>query len=115
MANHRKNGALAGGRGQIVRSKAHVGRVVRVKVKFGDSVIEGLRPSPEAVEINVKRSTDALEQAGKRLFVPGVRLRSKKDVPQFFADDKDPEIIVRRLNGRLQRGRLVNGSFEAID
>jgi hypothetical protein len=112
MANHHKNGPQAAASGP---AKAYVGRGVRVTVRFGDAVITGARPSREIVEKNVGMSTVVLEQATRKLAVPGIKLPSKRDVPQFFADDANPDIIVRRLNGRLQRGRLVNGSFKAID
>ena len=95
----------------VVRGKGTRGS----KVKFGSVTISGSKPSARLVEINVERSTAALERVVKRLERPGVDIRAKKDVPQFSVADGEPGVFIRRLNGRVNRGRLIDGAFEVID
>ena len=83
--------------------------------KFGSVVVTGSRPSPASVEANVHRSTAALERATKKLVKPGIFIRAKRDVPQFSVVEDEPGVFVRRLNGRIERGRVVAGVFKAID
>ena len=85
------------------------------KVKFGSVEIIGDKPSAAAIKHNVERSTEALERIAKKLVRPGVIIRAKKNVPRFWADENEPGVYIRKLNGRTQRGRLVDGSFRAID
>ena len=95
----------------VVRSKGARGS----KVKFGSVTISGSKPPAGLVKMNVERSTAALERVVKRLERPGVDIRAKKDVPQFSVAEGEPGVFVRRLNGRVNRGRLINGAFEVID
>jgi len=85
------------------------------KIKFGSVTVVGSAPSAESMKINVERSSRALERAAKKLLRPGVDLRAKKNVPQFSVAEGETGIFVRRLNGRIERGRLVNGAFQVID
>ena len=89
--------------------------VRRSKVKFGSVIVSGTKPSADLVEANVKRSTEALERVTKKLVKPGISLRAKKGVPRFFIDETEAGVIMRRLDGRTERGRLVNGIFEVMD
>lgn len=95
----------------IVRTKGARGS----KVKFGSVTISGSKPSASLIKQNVERSTAALERVVKRLERPGVDIRAKKDVPQFSVAEGERGVFVRRLNGQINRGRLVNGAFEVID
>ncbi|WP_298965930.1 hypothetical protein [uncultured Methylobacterium sp.] len=83
--------------------------------KFGNVTVTGAAPSAESVERSVRQSSEALARLGERLAKPGIRLRPKKNVPLFWIDDDDPDLFVRRLNGRIERGRLVDGVFRVID
>jgi hypothetical protein len=87
----------------------------RFKAKFGGVTITGNRPTAEIVSRNVERSSMALEQVSKTLSKPGVAIRAKRDVPQYSAAEDEIGVFIRRLNGRVQRGRLVNGVFQVID
>lgn len=95
----------------VVRGKGSRGS----KVKFGSVTISGSKPSAGLVKMNVERSTAALERVVKRLERPGVDIRAKKDVPQFSVAEGESGVFIRRLNGHINRGRLVNGAFEVID
>lgn len=85
------------------------------KVKFGNVVVKGAKPSAEVLRVNIKRSSEALERVTKKIVRPGVVIRAKKDVPQYSIADGETAIFVRRLNGKIKRGRLVNGYFQVID
>lgn len=101
------------GRSVVVRtSKAARGSS---KVKFGNVVVTSTKPSPAAVKTNVERSSKALERVSKVLVKPGVVIRSKKDVPRFSASESEPGVFIRQLNGRTERGHLVEGAFRVIE
>jgi len=85
------------------------------KVKFGSAVISGAKPNAKLVQANVERSTEALERVTAKLAKPGVSLRAKKGVPRFSISENEAGVFIRRLDGRTERGRLVNGVFEVID
>ncbi len=85
------------------------------KVKFGSVTISGAKPSAAAVKTNVERSSAALERVAKKISRPGVVIRAKKDVPQFSAAEGETGVFVRKLNGRIDRGRLVDGTFKVLD
>lgn len=112
MANEiTKSRSSRTGQHVVVRSKGARGS----KVKFGSVTISGSKPSAGLVKINIDLSSAALERVVKRLDKPGVDIRAKKDVPQFSVAEGERSIFIRRLNGNINRGRLVNGSFEIID
>lgn len=92
-----------------------VGKGRGSNVRFGDVVVRGARPSAASVKTNIARSTEALERVTKALTKPGVVIRAKKDVPQFSVAEGEPGIFIRKLNRRVERGRLVNGVFQVID
>ena len=84
--------------------------------KFGNVTITAPAPSEEQIARGIRESTRALEglvRAFEKL--PGITLPRQKDVPLFWADDDDPDIIIRELNGKIDRGRLVNGKYQAFD
>jgi hypothetical protein len=85
------------------------------RVKFGNVVVTTTKPESSAVAENVVRSSEALERIAKKLVNPGFSVRPRQDVPRFSVDPSDPKLFVRQLNGRTERGRLVNGRFEVID
>lgn len=87
----------------------------RGNVTFGNVTIAGVRPSAEVVRVNVERSTTALQRITRKLTKPGVTLSKKKGVPRFSADEDDPSIFIRVLDGKTDRGRMVNGEFEIIE
>jgi hypothetical protein len=38
------------------------------------------------------------------------------DVPLFWADEDDPNVTIRKLNGKIERGLVdEDGEFKAID
>ena len=82
-----------------------------VTTRLGNVTVSGQKPSAEVVKTNVSRSTQALERVGKKLTKPGVYLPEKKDVPRYSADENNPGVFIRRLNGTVTTGKLQNGQF----
>jgi hypothetical protein len=76
--------------------------------------VTGKAPSAKLVRQNVQRSTEALERLAERLAKPGVTLRARKGVPLFSCDSDDPEVMIRTLDGKTERGRIVDGVFRPI-
>jgi len=83
-------------------------------IKFGSVTVSAAKPLAATVATNVKRSSDALERVTRTLAKPGVVICPKKDVPQFFAAEDERGVFIRRLNGRIERGRMVDGAFQVI-
>jgi hypothetical protein len=84
-------------------------------VTFGDVTITTQRPSDEEIQRNVEASTAALKRALPAFLKPGIRIYPKKDVPLFWADEDDPNVTIRKLNG-IERGAVdEDGEFKAID
>ena len=48
-----------------------------------------------------------------RLTRPGIRLRPKRGIPLFQVDENDPDILIRDLNGKRERGVFQDGEFKA--
>lgn len=87
----------------------------RSKVKFGQVTVQGPRPPRAIVAENVRRGSESLRRAVVAVTRPGISLRPKKGVPQFFVNADEPGIYRRLLDGRDERGHLVDGNFVVID
>lgn len=83
-------------------------------VTFGNVTIHGAKPSAAAVKANVARSTKALERVTQDVVKAGVFIPRKKGVPRYAIAEGEPDVFIRRLNGRTERGRLVKGAFKVI-
>jgi hypothetical protein len=90
------------------RSKSKTGIVV-----FGSAKIEAELPGPAEIARNVKLGQTVFVRVKDRLLDAGVRLRKKKGVPLYHADPERPSLIVQKLDGKVTRGRIVNGKFVA--
>ena len=123
LANQALNCYVKGMNKQANKKRSRVGQVVtvrtdgsrRCKTKFGGVTITGSRPAAEIVTRNVERSSMALERVGKKLIKPGIAIRPKRNVPQYSVAEDEIGVFIRRLNGRVERGRLVKGVFRVID
>jgi hypothetical protein len=82
-------------------------------IVFGQVEIARAGVKAAVVKRNVSRGQVAVERLAKTLNEPGVAIKQQKDVPMFYVDRDDPDVIVRVLNGKQTRGRLVNGRFKA--
>lgn len=63
----------------------------------------------------LESSNSALSRAKKTLVASGVKLPRRKDVPLYHADPKQPDIIIREVNGRTERVHLVGGEFKLVE
>lgn len=70
------------------------------------------RPTKTEVQENVRRSTEALSRALARLTRPGIRLRPKRGISLFQVDENDPDILIRDLDSKRDRGVIQDGGFQ---
>lgn len=103
----------SGRTGQFVEVRSD--RKGRSAVIFGSVKILGSKPDRATVKINVDRSTQALARATRKLTNPGVVIREKKGVPQFSVVEDETGLFVRKLDGKTDRGRFVNGQFQVLE
>ena len=89
-------------------------KVRRRKTRFGSVTVTAPAPSKAVIQQNVKVSTQALERVTGRLAKAGVRLYAKKDVPLYSLDSDNPDVMIRKLNGKVDRGSFVDGAFKAV-
>lgn len=101
----------ADGKIVTIRKSASKGMV---KTKFGAVTVTGVKPAVELVDQNVARSTLALERAARRLLRPGVAIRRKRGVAEYSASEDEPGVLIRKLDGKSERGRLVGKEFKVI-
>jgi hypothetical protein len=85
------------------------------EIKFENLIISGPVPHKKILKTNIKRSTEILRRLAKCLETPGVDFPDKKNVPLFSVSEGEKNVFIRRLNGRTERGRLVDGNFKVIE
>jgi len=85
------------------------------EITLGAVTVRGLRPSEEQIARNITAGQQALERGVKALLKPGVRLYPKKNVPLYSVSDDDVNVYIRKLNGKADKGRIVDGEFQVID
>ena len=61
---------------------------------------------------SVEASQAALRRMAQRIVRPGVSIRRRKGVPYYHADDDDPAVIIRTLDGVVERGFFADGEFK---
>jgi hypothetical protein len=64
---------------------------------------------------NIASGNSALGRAASAFVKPGVKLSRGKNIPFYRADPREPRILIRELNGRSQRGTLVDGEFKPAE
>jgi len=106
-------GSQASVKGATVTVSNGGGRT-RSVYSFGGAVLRSAKghgkPSLETLEL----SRMAMRELRGRLLKPGVKLTDRKGVPKFYADEADPAVVVRELDGKRERGRFENGQFKAV-
>jgi hypothetical protein len=83
----------------------------KLTVTFGEVSVLVTQPTDEAVQKGVKASAKVIRDLGKRLLTPGVEIKRARGVPVFTADPKNPDRVIRRLNGKSEVGHFVRGEF----
>jgi hypothetical protein len=84
-------------------------------VKFGAVRIKAEEADPVRVARNVRASVEAFDRAIGAMAKPGVKIAFEKGVPRYKADPDDPTLIVRTLNGKVERGHMRAGKFVAAE
>jgi hypothetical protein len=82
------------------------------KTRFGSVMVIAPAPSKTVVQRHIEASTHALERVTERLAKAGVRLYAKKDVPLYSLDSDHPDVMIRKLNGKVERGSFIDGVFK---
>ncbi len=88
---------------------------VGARVKFGAVTVAAAQLDQKAAQSNVEKGQRALARVAKKLSQPGVSIRAAKDVPLYSVDEIHPGRLIRKLNGRVERGVLENGHFKAVN
>ncbi len=79
--------------------------------RFGAVTVVSNRPDADTVDRNITAGRDALNRAVEALVKPGVDLKLRKGVPQFRADTENPKMLIRDLDGAIEKGRIIDGKF----
>lgn len=86
----------------------------KATLRFGSVSLEVKVAHAEERARNVELGQTALKKMKRKLVTPGVRLRTPKNVPLFFADPTNPERIIREVDGLREAGVFENGTFKAL-
>ena len=86
---------------------------IRSTYSFGGAVLRTDKSGKVSNE-TIAQSHKAMRELVGRLMKPGVRLPDRKGIPKFYADEADPDLVVRELDGKRERGRFEDGSFKAV-
>lgn len=84
-------------------------------LRFGMVTVSNTVPDAATLKVNVGAGRDALTRAKAALIRPGVKLHHGADVPTFRVEPGNPKILIREVNGRVDRGTIVNGTFIPAD
>ncbi|MFZ0209516.1 MAG: hypothetical protein WAL59_25965 [Roseiarcus sp.] len=106
---HISIGDEASTNGKTVRSSTDSTKMTTVT--FGSVTVTGPAPSEGVVRENIAASRRALEGALDAFKKPGIRLPRRRNVPLYRADPNEPNILIRELNGREERGTMSEGQF----
>ncbi len=60
----------------------------------------------------IKSSNTVLTIIGRKMSVTGVSLPVDPEVPTYFADSRNPQLVIRTLRGQRVRGQFVQGRFK---
>lgn len=110
VAGKRANKAASGT--VLIAHRAAKGVMPLVEVTFGHVSVSVQQPTAANVKRAVTASKKVAKGLGERLVKPGVTLRHPPGVPVFTADPLDPQRVVRRLHGKVERGHFVKGQFK---
>jgi len=75
----------------------------RKRVTFGSVTVLVDTPTKAEIKKNIEDGQVALARLLERIQTPGVKLKFKKGVPNYYADPEDPSRLIRILNGKKER------------
>lgn len=84
-------------------------------VRFGSATYKGPRPSKDVLQRNIEAGQAALARGLKALVKPGVKLKLKKGVPRYSADPTSPGVLIRNVDGQIDRVMLEDGVFRVVE
>lgn len=85
-----------------------------VEVRIGSVTVRGPRPDPAEVTRNVAKAQEALRRLVEHGLDPGVDIPRMPGVPLYWADDGDSDLLVRELDGVIEKGHMVGGRFTVV-
>ncbi|MBK8283916.1 MAG: hypothetical protein IPK97_03035 [Ahniella sp.] len=83
-------------------------------IRFGNVIVEAPSLSQGEIQKGIAQGTSALKRAKGALIAHGVNVKIASGVPLFHADPVTPGLLIRTLNGKETRGRIVRGRFTPI-
>jgi hypothetical protein len=86
-----------------------------VSVTFGSVTIKADAPDRLAIAKNVRQGNTALSRVAAKIGAPGVAIEEKPGVPLFRADPENPKVLIRSLDGEVERGTMRAGKFVAAE
>lgn len=98
----------------VAATQAAATQAVR-KVRFGGVTVSVAEIDAVVEARNIKQGQLALKRASKALAKPGVVLVRKPGVPYFHADPKNPNRMVRELDGQTTVGIFVGSKFKPLN
>ena len=102
-------------RNPAVRIDLAGSKPVEHEVRFGFVTISNVQPDASTVKKNVQAGREALGRARAAFTTRGIKLPVKGGVPRFRVDPHDSKILIREIDGLVERGHIVNGTFVAVD
>jgi len=82
------------------------------QVTFGSVTVRTRPAEPQLIRQNIVSGQSALERARDPLLKAGIQLKRRKSVPLYHVDPNKPDELIRRLDGKLERGTFVDGVFQ---
>lgn len=90
------------------------GQVGEVLVRFGSVEVRDVGFNPKEKQRNIGTGQVALSRAAPSIIKAGFAKRPKDSAPRFRADPGNPQILIRELNGKSEKGVFVAGKFKAL-
>lgn len=86
-----------------------------MEVVFGDvRLLTPRKTNAAQVRRNIRAGQLGLARAKDLIIKPGVTLEVVKGVPLYHADPDQPDLLVREIDGKRDRGKFVNGRFRKV-
>lgn len=110
----RRRTARKGATGTLRMIESGLGKARRGEVRFGSALLKVGKADARELAQNVSRGQAALTRAMKALVKPGVKLKRTKGVALYAADPERPDVLVRILDGKRERGVFDKGEFKVL-
>ena len=91
------------------------GKIHTRTLTYGTVSAKVAKADGKAVGKSVEIGKVLLRKAGNELMKPGVKLSSKRGVPLYHSDPDKPGLLVRRIDGRTERGVFKGGEFQVTE